>query len=665
LANKKTLREIYRKRFHDQEKTTAPKTILDLKDDDSRVEDLPSETNKLTLRAESPLKERIDDRQDFKSKDQQKPKKKFQVVKRYQKQDESIRRKALKQKQKQKQKQKHKNKKSYTDKKSSKSKYEDNTYTNDDFKSSMFSDIKINVQKAQKVSTIPAAVIELKKETNFSKPKDKTRKNKFDQKNNRPQKPKGLKESKSRKGKLNHTAKDVSYSAHFISRKMDQFESQKDTDDNSAMLAANEGGEIVGRTLQNKTSKRRSKLKFDKAVREKHLSVSESKNKKSTRFKNTRLKQSKVNQKKNIKKTYSANKRLNYGGIKERFKDILKKTKEWAIKGLKKMGIYMIGPAFIFIISAVMLLSLLQSFSSGVSSIVSTSYQSDDVEITNSHLIYTGLEADLKYAIENVESDHSGYDEYKYSIDSIGHDIHLLMAYLTAKYEAFTASEVRNELNRIFNEQYDYRLTQVTEVRYRTVHHSSTDPETGATHSWTTQEPYNWYVLKVSLDTSDLESILLSNLDEDEKEFYDALVETKGNFTNLSNPFDEPWTNAVSSYFGYRLDPMSNEVTFHGGIDIAKPTGTELLSIIEGSVSKVGYDANGLGHYIIVENEKGQSILYGHCSSIEASLGDEVKVGNIIALVGSTGKSTGPHVHLEVRDSEGNKLNPYFYLTQE
>jgi len=657
MANKKKLRERYRKMFHDQEKTMALKTTLDLMDDDSRVEDQPSETNKLTLRAESPLKERIDDRQDFKSKGKQKPKKKFQVVKRYQKQDESVRRKAIKQK--------YKKKKADIDKKSSQSKYEDNTFTNDDFKSSMPSDIKINVQKAQKVSTNSATVIELKKETNFSKPKDKTRKNKFDQKNNRPQKPKGLKESKSRKGKLNHTAKDVSYSVHFISRKMDQFKSQKETDENSAMLAANESGEIVGRTIQNKTSKRRSKLKFDKAVREKHPSISESKNKKSARFKNTRLKQSKVNQKKNIKKTYSANKRLNYGGIKERFKDILKKTKEWAIKGLKKMGIYMIGPAFIFIISAVMLLSLLQSFSSGVSSIASTSYQSDDVEITNSHLIYTGLEADLKYAIENVESDHSGYDEYKYSIDSIGHDIHLLMAYLTVKYEAFTASEVRNELNRIFNEQYDYRLTQVTEVRYRTVHHSYTDPETGATHSWTTQEPYNWYVLKVSLDTHDLESILLSNLDGDEKEFYDALVETKGNFTNLPNPFDEPWTNAVSSYFGYRLDPMSNEVTFHSGIDIAKPTGTELLSIIEGNVSKVGYDANGLGHYIIVENKKGESILYGHCRSIEASLGDEVEVGNTIALVGSTGKSTGPHVHLEVRDSEGNKLNPYFYLTQE
>ncbi len=150
------------------------------------------------------------------------------------------------------------------------------------------------------------------------------------------------------------------------------------------------------------------------------------------------------------------------------------------------MGIYMIGPAFVFIISAVMLLSLLQSFSSGVSSIASTSYQSDDVEITNSHLIYTGLEADLKYAIENVESEHSGYDEYKYSIDAIGHDMHLLMAYLTAKYEDFTAGEVRSELNSIFNEQYDYRLTEVIEVRYKTVHHSSTDPETGETSSWTT-----------------------------------------------------------------------------------------------------------------------------------------------------------------------------------
>ena len=65
------------------------------------------------------------------------------------------------------------------------------------------------------------------------------------------------------------------------------------------------------------------------------------------------------------------------------------------------------------------------------------------------------------------------------------------------------------------------------------------------------------------------------------------------------------------------------------------------------------------------EEKTNQTVLYGHCNSIIASEGDEVKIGQTIATIGSTGKSTGPHVHLEIRDSSGNKLNPLFYLSSE
>ena len=107
-------------------------------------------------------------------------------------------------------------------------------------------------------------------------------------------------------------------------------------------------------------------------------------------------------------------------------------------------------------------------------------------------------------------------------------------------------------------------------------------------------------------------------------------------------------------------------MTFHSGIDIAKPTGTELVSIIAGKVIQTGYDANGYGHYIVVEEERSkQTVLFGHCNSLIANEGDEVKQGQTIAIIGSSGKSTGPHVHLEIRDSSGNKLNPYFYLSPE
>lgn len=448
-----------------------------------------------------------------------------------------------------------------------------------------------------------------------------------------------------------------------LSHKMDQFEERKDSDENAAIMGLDEGASLGQNRMRQSISKKYSRLKFSKPVED---NISKARTLRSKKFKGKITREhTSYAQKRGIKKAYSVNKRVASNNIKNRLKHIVKNVKVWAVNGLKKIGIYMIGPVFLFIVSGTMILSFVQSFSSGVNGIASTSYQSTDVEITNSHLIYTGLEADLKYAIKNVEDDYSEYNEYRYSLDSIGHNIHMLMAYLTSKYHDFTSSDVRGELSEIFRKQYDYRLTKVTETKYRTLYHSYTDPKTGTTYSWTSQEAYNWYVLKVSLETKDLKEILESNLTDDEKTLYDALLETKGNFTNLPSPFKEPWSNSISSYFGYRLDPILSDIRLHSGIDIAKAKATNLLSIIDGTVIKVNYDLNGLGHYIIVEDKKGQSVLYGHCSSIMASLGDEVVVGEVIALVGSSGKSTGPHVHLEIKDSAGNKLNPYFYLSQE
>ncbi|GAU79887.1 peptidoglycan DD-metalloendopeptidase family protein [Fusibacter sp. 3D3] len=102
------------------------------------------------------------------------------------------------------------------------------------------------------------------------------------------------------------------------------------------------------------------------------------------------------------------------------------------------------------------------------------------------------------------------------------------------------------------------------------------------------------------METSDLNQIFTAQLNEDEEDFYEALISSKGNFISFPSPIKEDWQNAVSSPFGYRLDLISKEVTFHAGIDIAKPTGTELVSIIDGKVIQTGYDANGYGHYIVV-----------------------------------------------------------------
>ena len=479
------------------------------------------------------------------------------------------------------------------------------------------------------------------------------------------QKTKQLNQMPSKRSKLYHTGKNVHQKVVYTSHKVDQFEERKESDENVAIMAADDSVELLRNRANLGSKKRQSKLKFEKTSNNHEANIKNVKGKKYSGTKAQVNKSSRKIQKKNIKRSYSKKLNPQVVDVKSRLKYTVKKIRDWGIGALKKIGIYMLGPLCFFVIVVVMLLSLVQAFSSGVSTVISTSYQSSDVDISNSHLIYTGLEADLKYAIEHVEDDYPSYDEYRYDLDTIGHDMHLLMAYLTAKFGDFSPSNVRSELNSIFNTQYDYKLTRVVEVRYRTVWHSSTDPETGATHTWSTQEPYDWFVLEVTLETKNLENILLSRMDDEQKELYDVLVETKGNFMSMPSPFSESWKSSISSHFGYRLDPVSGQVTFHQGIDIAKPIGTNLLSIIEGIVSEVGYDDDGYGHYVVVKTSTDETILYGHCSSILVNEQDEVEVGETIALVGSSGKSTGPHVHLEIRDSSGNKLNPYFYLTEE
>ncbi|MCH4888940.1 M23 family metallopeptidase [Acidaminobacter sp. JC074] len=498
--------------------------------------------------------------------------------------------------------------------------------------------------------------------SNKSLPKDRhNQKKKIVRDFDKKQTAEKIKNTSSRRSKLSHASKDVHYKLAYTSHKMTQFENRKESEDNAAVMAADDSVDFVRNQIQLGSKKRSSKLRFESTTKgiESNLKSRTSNKRKGT------SKTSKSIQKKKIKRTYNVKNRSQVSGVKARLKGALKKVKEWGIGALKKIGIYMIGPVLLLVVVTIMMLSFVQAVSGGISTVVTTSYQSSDVNITNSHLIYTGLEADLKYAIQNVEEDHPSYNEFRYSLDNISHDMHLLMAYLTAKFGNFEPNDVRTELNSIFSLQYEYTLTRIVEVRYRTVWQSSYDPVTGASYSWSTQEPYNWYVLQVTLKSNDLESILQSKMSDDEKELYTVLVETKGNFRSMPSPFNETWINNISSHFGYRLDPVSDEVAFHSGIDIAKPTGTELISIIDGIVAKIGYDGDGLGHYIIIKGETDESILYGHCSSIHVSEGDEIIIGDKVALVGSSGKSTGPHVHLEIRDSSGNKLNPFFYLTEE
>jgi murein DD-endopeptidase MepM/ murein hydrolase activator NlpD len=117
----------------------------------------------------------------------------------------------------------------------------------------------------------------------------------------------------------------------------------------------------------------------------------------------------------------------------------------------------------------------------------------------------------------------------------------------------------------------------------------------------------------------------------------------------LGNLFRLPLPIAtITSGFGERVSPVTHKVGLHPGVDLAAPAGTEVYAAREGRVSFSGVDPV-LGEHIIIEHQGGWSTVYGHLSARLVRLNDHVDSGMIIGRVGSTGLSTGPHLHFEVR----------------
>ena len=136
-----------------------------------------------------------------------------------------------------------------------------------------------------------------------------------------------------------------------------------------------------------------------------------------------------------------------------------------------------------------------------------------------------------------------------------------------------------------------------------------------------------------------------------------------GGSAGWGSPFPgKDWKSVVTSEFGYRTDPVTGaKGTFHAGIDIAYPSGTVISAVKEGTVAAANYYTSGYGYHVIIDHGGGYKTLYGHCSSLLVNVGDKVTKGQAIGKVGSTGKSTGPHLHLNVYVN-GETVNPRNYI---
>lgn len=118
----------------------------------------------------------------------------------------------------------------------------------------------------------------------------------------------------------------------------------------------------------------------------------------------------------------------------------------------------------------------------------------------------------------------------------------------------------------------------------------------------------------------------------------------------------------MTSGFGYRKDPFTGRATFHAGIDIDGDVGDTVFSAADGTVSDTGFNSR-YGNYVIIDHLGGLQTAYMHLSRIEAKVGDVVVRGEKIGLLGSTGRSTGPHLHFQIMQ-KNEPVNPLKYLAQ-
>ncbi len=240
-------------------------------------------------------------------------------------------------------------------------------------------------------------------------------------------------------------------------------------------------------------------------------------------------------QKQQIKKQYAAAKRAaqsggSAAGAAQKTGKAAKTVKEKA----QQAGAYVMrhkkgfGIALGLFLIVCLLLNTMSSCSMMAQSIGSansgTTYPSDDPELVAVEADYAAKEAALQAEIDNIESSHPGYDEYRYDLDMIGHDPHELAAYLSAVLQGYTRASAQAELERIFAAQYQLTLTEEVEVRYRT--ETRTDSEG---NEYDVEVPYNYYILNVTLTSKPISSVASELLTPDQLEMYQVYRQTLGN----------------------------------------------------------------------------------------------------------------------------------------
>ena len=339
-------------------------------------------------------------------------------------------------------------------------------------------------------------------------------------------------------------------------------------------------------------------------------------------------------------------------------KDAVSSTGQAVITAIKnhKGGLVVIGALVLLVIMVFSSLSSCSVMMEGaMGSILGTSYTSEDPDILQTESNYTALESGLRNELANIENTYSGYDEYRYDVDNIGHNPNELISYLTAKFDAFTPEQVQTELEAIFEKQYSLTTRAETEIRYRTETRTGTttsvDPDTGEIiteeYTYEVEVPYEYHILYVTLRNKGFGTAAVEGLTEEQKERYAATLSMKGN---------KPYLFGNDIY----ANESAGEDYDIPGEALADPDFAALITEAEkylgfpyvwgGSSPSTSFDCSGFVCYVFsnsgvhnLPRTTAQGI-YNQCAHIAPS---EAKPGDIIFFTG-TYDSPGPVSHVGI-----------------
>ena len=326
--------------------------------------------------------------------------------------------------------------------------------------------------------------------------------------------------------------------------------------------------------------------------------------------------------------------------LRERISNAMKNPGQ-AIKRVgEKEGAKYLALALIIVLLIFVLFSCVSSSLVGITYLGNTSYLADFIDVTEADKYYMKKEAKLQWELQNIEKVYPGFDEYHVEDDAIGHDPHLLIAYLTVKFEDFKLKDVTGELESIFKEQYQYKVVKRTEVRYR---------RNGS--------PYLYKILEATLYTNDLETVLRSRLGGGD---YSGATGEMGDYGN--GQFAQPLKHIrVTSPFGPRKRPVPGASTYHRGVDFHATVGTPVYASESGRVVTNKYNS-ARGWYIVIDHGGGLRTLYQHLNGrAPKPVGSSVQRGEVIARSGNSGIGSAAHLHYEVHVN-GKPVNPLPFI---